>query len=362
MVVGMRKGNQTGTTAYISPALRARIKAIDATEMSERPVFADGVSSQPPASKARARLREEGQSDRDESPEPRDPRSSTRPPSARKERPDKPAVVAEAPKVTPPIEEPLDPSITIFSAAQDGNVKAIRQLIAKNPSCVAETNFTGATPLHIAAAYGHADAIRALAPGRESWSAWAWKKLVSTKGFNVNAQNNAGNTALHLAAERNQPNVIVALYEIPGIQVNLSNSAGQTPLHIAAKNNAASAITELLKHKDTDPNAVIASSGNTPLHVAAEFNKIEAIDALCMHPGIEKDAQRPIDGETPLHLAIIKNHDDAVAALLRHNANPTIKTAYGSNAKELAEIAKDKLSETPDKVKNARIRLALKNK
>lgn len=70
-------------------------------------------------------------------------------------------------------------------------------------------------------------------------------ELLLNKGANVNAVNNDGDMALHLASAAGHENVIIVLLKHESIEVNMANNAGQTSLDRAQDNR----ISELLLEK-----------------------------------------------------------------------------------------------------------------
>ena len=125
---------------------------------------------------------------------------------------------------------------------------------------------------------------------------------------NLNQQlDSKGNTALHIAADYNHPEIIKYLLD-QGASINATNNAGQTTLHLAAKNfdpkGESSALQELLRNRDANVNAQ-DNEGNTPLHLAAK-NSQEAVACFIIRP--ENDIIINVNsvnkaGETSLDLA-----------------------------------------------------------
>ena len=69
-------------------------------------------------------------------------------------------------------------------AAQEGHLEIVKALLAKGADVNAKSSVKGQPPLEHAAFGGHTDVVR----------------LLLEEGVNVNAKNNAGTTALMLAA------------------------------------------------------------------------------------------------------------------------------------------------------------------
>ena len=55
-----------------------------------------------------------------------------------------------------------DPELDVFEAAALGRTDRLRELLAADPTLVAAWSPDGFTPLHLAAYFGHVDAVRAL--------------------------------------------------------------------------------------------------------------------------------------------------------------------------------------------------------
>ena len=118
----------------------------------------------------------------------------------------------------------------------------------------------------------------------------------------------AGDTALHVAAAGNQPDMARALVAA-GADVRAKNRRGAQPLHYAADSHpgaagwdpdAQAATIAYLIEAGADPNAV-DNSGVAPLHRAVRTRGAAAVNAL-LHGGA--NPRRPNrNGSTPVTLA-----------------------------------------------------------
>ncbi len=115
-------------------------------------------------------------------------------------------------------------------------------------------------------------------------------------------------TAMHLAAEKNRPDLIEYLYTA-GLSLNQQDSQGATPLHVAVSNKKPEALQKLIDLK-ADAN-IRNSQIETPLHLAAAQGNADAAAALLTLPEVRRginDHRTYSKGWTPLMSATHGNH------------------------------------------------------
>ncbi|MBA2653461.1 MAG: ankyrin repeat domain-containing protein [Gammaproteobacteria bacterium] len=155
---------------------------------------------------------------------------------------------------------PMD--ILLFCACVVGNVEAVKQLIENNANvnCILKSMLDGKTPLHFAAEYGCDEIIT----------------LLLKKGAAVNAQDNDGNTPLHLAVKFSKYPAIYNLIQADHIKLNMQKTWKKTPLMIAAEHADRTSANLLL----TSPRQSLDEARNIlDLHWLASTN---AWDMLCV--------------------------------------------------------------------------------
>lgn len=154
----------------------------------------------------------------------------------------------------------------IHVAAEKGDLKKVRSLIAANPSLVNVEGHQNATPLHWAAAKGHNEIA----------------DFLISKKANLEAKDRYGFTPLLTAAQNGQKEVVELL---------LRHKA-----NIEAKEN----------------------TGKTSLHWAASFNHKAVVEVLL----INKADVNPRDkhNETPLRKAIQQGYKDVAKVLQQYGA------------------------------------------
>lgn len=96
-----------------------------------------------------------------------------------------------------------------------------------------------------------------------------------SRKYNVNFQNQDGNAPLHLAAAGGHAAAVRELL-VDGGNPNLPNEAGNTPLHLACTHGHASIVLSLLLHRSTDCN-VRNASGQTARDLAAEAGHLPVL-------------------------------------------------------------------------------------
>lgn len=144
----------------------------------------------------------------------------------------------------PSQDEQFAQRVSFFTAVLDGDVKQTQTLLRKNPALFTETAewkfaiprhyWTGATAIHLAASRGDVEMTQALLAHSPKATA------LTTRGTAM--------TSLH-GAVLMQRSPLVQLLLDHGADVNAQNAAGQTALHIAAFRGDIEMAQHLLQHK-----------------------------------------------------------------------------------------------------------------
>ncbi len=158
-------------------------------------------------------------------------------------------------------------------------------------------DFMGRTALHTAASQGLLDEVRELLD----------------KGADVNARSRwEGCTPLHVAAEANCFRVAELLLARKA-EVNVKDDFGRTPLHSVAKGGNVD-LARLLLERGADVNATAGTGGDTPMHTASAAGQ-EPIVLLLLSKGANVNAKNQL-GTTPLDYA---ERNPSMMSLLRQN-------------------------------------------
>ena len=139
------------------------------------------------------------------------------------------------------------------------------------------------------------------------------------QGADVNHAQGDGMTALHWAAQRNDPDAAGILIEA-GARLEAGTRIGEhTPLHVASRVGGASVVDVLLESGAEV--AVATTSGATPLHLAAREGHL-AVARLLLESGADANAEEAEWGQTPLVFAAAWNRVEVIDELLRRGADP----------------------------------------
>ena len=262
---------------------------------------------------------------------------------------------------------------TIVGAARDGDIKALKQHIAKGAD-VNALHFE-MPPLTWAALMGQTEAV----------------KLLLQHGADINGRNKDDNTALHLAAFFGRADAVKVLLE-NGANIKARNDDGATPIdmlsvdwemtvfiggfvglnieekEIAAMKKGRSEIAKLFGVDDVfndaspfspqrlseaaftgdvatmkqaladgaDPNTMDPQSGSTLLATAALMGHTKVV-ALLLENGADVNA-RSRDGATALHTAAFLGRAETVKYLLEKGADISLRNNMGSTAIEGAKL------------------------
>jgi ankyrin repeat protein len=167
----------------------------------------------------------------------------------------------------------------------------------------------GNTPLHLAAARGHAPLLL---------------QLLSAKA-NIQAADADGNTALHLASRTWATNAVELLIRARAT-LDVTNSAGQTPLRLAVESGTFIPAAVLL---DAGASRTNGLNGDTLLHIAAARGDMNTVKVLLDRKFV-LDAP-DATGRTPLQRAVLAKQRDMYRFLLDRGARPDATDFAGNN-------------------------------
>ena len=159
-----------------------------------------------------------------------------------------------------------------------------------------------------------------------------FKDLIS-KGADINAKNNNGNTPLHIASYNGYLPIVEYLVNNRA-DINTKNKNDRTPLHYASFEGHLS-VVELLINKGADKDAK-DECDRTPLHIASIQGYFSVVEYL-VNKGADKDAKDNCD-RTPLHNASANGHLFVVEYLFNNGADINAKDNDGKTPLYWASI------------------------
>ncbi len=176
---------------------------------------------------------------------------------------------------------------------------------------------------------GHAATDPQLVAAARDGDVQAVRTLIA-KRVNVNEPSRDGSTALLWAAYHSDLPMVRALVAA-GANVNAPNRYGVTPLLQASRSGDTPMIAELLK-AGADVKKSAHAEGETPLMAASRAGRIDAVKLL-VEAGSDVNAADGYQQQTPLMWAAVEGHADVVAALLAAGADPN-RQAHVNSLKE----------------------------
>ncbi|MEY2891142.1 MAG: hypothetical protein RJA98_1050 [Pseudomonadota bacterium] len=152
------------------------------------------------------------------------------------------------------------------------------------------------------------------------------------QGSNPNARDDKGQLALLLALQLESLNAAEGLFDSPGLDVNAPNQAGETALMMAALKGQRAWCERLLAR-----GAAVNREGWTPLHYAAS-GPDASIVPLLLDRGADINAPSP-NGSTPLMMAAGYGAEASLDALLARGADPRKVNERGLNVVDFAKLS-----------------------
>jgi ankyrin repeat protein len=191
----------------------------------------------------------------------------------------------------------------LYRAALDGDPATAERLLAEgaDPNWHNEDNRW--TALMVAVAEGY-DAVATT--------------LLADPRLEVDARDERGRTALHLAAERGEAELASRLAQVA--DVNAKDDEGVTPLMRAAFAGAAGVVAALLNRAEIEPNCVDRDR-RTALHWAVMGGDAAAVRLLLEDPRTNPAITDRPDGSAARDLAAVAGRDDLLALLDERRAD-----------------------------------------
>ncbi|EAU90013.1 ankyrin repeat domain-containing protein 28 [Coprinopsis cinerea okayama7 len=204
----------------------------------------------------------------------------------------------------------------------------------------------GATPVMLAAGYGHLDILKQLLAVKRRKLVGAFIRGHSSpgvhlfKGVDINAKDCGGRTALMYAVESGQVEVVRELLKAKGLQVNQADSDGMTALMYASQ-EAYSEIVQLLLAVGGIQVNQVDSDGMTALMYASKARRGDAVVTLLLRTEGIKTNQADHYGRTVLMFASEGGREPVVEMLLRAKDVPDSNQAdeTGCTAVMMAAMA-----------------------
>uniref|UniRef100_A0A1I8JCA3 ANK_REP_REGION domain-containing protein n=1 Tax=Macrostomum lignano TaxID=282301 RepID=A0A1I8JCA3_9PLAT len=247
----------------------------------------------------------------------------------------------------------------LFLAAEFGHANVAKLLLQNGANADLPRWDSGDAPLHIACDKGHTAVVdRLIAAGADlnpvqeagctpiymaaqnGHSKIVARLLRAGVDLDWRCLTN-GNSALLAATQEGHARVVASLIQAAA-NVNLTNKKGETALHFAAQNGQLK-ITQLLLKSRADAN-VKASNGCEPIHTAAQNGNLAIVQALIAAQADVNTVE--VDGASPVYIASQNGHQRVIKTLIEsqanidHQRNDGVSTIYIAAQEGHSEVAR----------------------
>lgn len=201
----------------------------------------------------------------------------------------------------------------IHTAAKNGNLDKVRELISSNPQLLNEKDNKGNTPLHSAVSKGRNDVI----------------DYLLNKGANPEIKNNNGLTPIFQALDLSRSGSVNKLIDC-GANINVKGYRNRTLLHMAARSGNSSVTIKLIA-KGIEINA-LDSKGSTALDCAILSSKTKTAKILAEKGGkINSFTPDNVDCAGVLKRAIHTGQSEIFALISDLNGDFSLTDESGRN-------------------------------
>lgn len=257
-------------------------------------------------------------------------------------------------------------AVCLHAAAKRGHTAVVKALLLKGAQVDATTK-DGLTALHVAVQYCKPQVVQMLLGfgAKVQLNGGKFKEtplhiaarvkegekvaeMLLKSGADVNAEQENGETAMHVAARHGSIQMLKALIEEGG-DVTWHSKAGENPLHIAVRHCHFAIVEEILSYLTMEQSLDEAQRcvcqenqrGETPLHLAAELSRQSVHeneeDVCIVRRLMEYDAKVTATTkelkETPLHYCARVGNTFVLQELLRGVAASCLQTAVNKHSK-----------------------------
>ena len=258
-----------------------------------------------------------------------------------------------------PSDKIITPSISLHTAAQEGLLQTIQDLIRADMTLLHHTDTKGDTPLHVACSAQQeaviewllekgANVVASNCLGMTPLHGLCAGGLLSLirKARSVNRRLSfdvKGDTDLHVlhsAAQGGHGEVITWLLGEEGglSEVNIVNESGMTPLHFACWGNHLQAAKVLVQH---GAHLTIRDSHNfSPIFYACSFGNVALVRWL-LGESVEPHCSGGSMKDTPLHLACRNGLIDIAELLVQRGADVCQQNSVGATPLDKAMKSKN---------------------
>ena len=201
----------------------------------------------------------------------------------------------------------------LHAACEHDKIEVVKLLLYFWPQLLNMKSSDGATALLIAVTCLHVGVVEELikiASSKENYKTFTETYKPPIEDFErkhqniipkieINAQDKAGNTALHRAIIMKSPEIVTILTDLQGIELDSKNSGEHTPLHMAIERRLYSIVDRLLAKKaNTKIKSYFQTTHYYPLTVATLLNDMEMLKVLLrnnIHHGLQEASKFAID-------------------------------------------------------------------
>ena len=221
-----------------------------------------------------------------------------------------------------------------FEAIKTGDIEKCKKIISETDIRIWElTDEKNNTVLHHSVFQNNYDlTLLVLEEAKKGFGINSLKKMPNY----INSKNKEGITSLHYSVIKGNIKIFDLLKQYGGNLDTVTNT-GKNIMHLAAESNQPTMMIYLFLNEAREVTSV-DESGSTPLHWACYYQAEECVNYLLNIPNVDINAQDK-DRITPLNIAVSNNKINLVKLLLRKGADKNIK---GRNNQLPIDIANKK--------------------